>query len=208
MSSWYSRLFYPRLMDFILRRHASLRAAALSQAYGDVLEVGFGTGLNLPHYPAAVSKLWALDVADSLPRLVEGRIRRSRFPVERVMVAPGSGFPLADSQFDCVVTTWTLCSVSDASQLLSEIRRVLRPGGAYLFLEHGRAQNPQVARRQTRWSKASQVLANGCRLDVPIDRVVERAGYTIVKLKRFEDGETLPLASHMYQGVATPGRSR
>lgn len=191
-------------MDFFLKRQGSLRAIALSRVCGDVLEVGFGTGLNLPYYPSGVRRLCALDVANLLPQRVEERIRRVSFPVDRVTVAPDGHFPLKDKQFDCVVTTWTLCSVSGVRQLLSEIHRVLRSDGVYVFLEHGRAQSPRVARLQREFSQVSKALANGCRLDVPIAEVVERAGYTIVELERFNSGRTISLAAHMYQGVATP----
>ncbi len=204
LRSLYSNSIYPRLMDLVLKRHGNLRGAALGRVYGDVLEVGFGTGLNLPHYPAAVRKLHALDVADPLPDRVEGRIRRVSFPVERITVVPDEPFPLNDRLFNCVVTTWTLCSIVDASRFLSEIRRVLRPDGIYVFLEHGRAQNPRTARVQSRLSKISEVLANGCRMDVPIGAVIERAGYKIIEMERFTSDGAFSLAAHMYRGVATP----
>jgi ubiquinone/menaquinone biosynthesis C-methylase UbiE len=191
-------------MDFVLKGQGPLRCAALNKAYGDVLEVGFGTGLNLPYYPSAVRRLCALDVASLLPDRVEERIRQVRFPVDNVEVSSSERFPLEDRHFDCVVTTWTLCSVSDTSRLLSEIRRVLRSDGSYIFLEHGRAPSPHIARLQGKLSKVSKVLANGCKLDLPINEIIQQSGYRIVELKQFDKGRINSLTAHMFQGIATP----
>jgi ubiquinone/menaquinone biosynthesis C-methylase UbiE len=191
-------------MDFALGGLGDLRSRALSKVYGEVLEVGSGTGLNFPYYPEAVRKLYALDVDSLLSRRVEERVRQVGFPVERVIVAPHERLPFQDHQFDCVITTWTLCSVSDVPQLLSEIRRVLRSDGIYVFLEHGKAQSSRVASIQTKLNIVSKALANGCRLDLPIDDVIKQCGYKIVDLEKYVNKRTVGVAAYMYQGVATP----
>jgi ubiquinone/menaquinone biosynthesis C-methylase UbiE len=190
-------------MDAILGREGALRREALKSARGRVLEVGFGTGLNLPYYPPTIDRLSTLDVAKMLPNLVEKRISEVPFGVRQTITPEeNADFPFADNQFDCVVTTWTLCSIRDARKFLEEIRRVLRPDGDYIFLEHGRSVNNQTATWQRRLNWASRRLAKGCHLDRPITGMIEQAGFKIVELKRFVNGRGVGLASHMYQGIA------
>ena len=133
----YARHLFPRLMDWALRRMGDVRRETLATAHGDVLEVGFGTGLNLRHYPSAVRSLTALDPLDALRDRVEARIAAAAFPVERAHLDASGTLPFPSDHFDCVVTTWTLCSIPDAVAALEEMRRVVRPGGRYLFVEHG-----------------------------------------------------------------------
>jgi len=205
MGSWYSHLIYPRLMDLVLKQEGPLRREALKAAQGRVLEVGFGTGLNLPYYPSTIEKLFTLDVAKMLPGRVEKRISEVNFSVEEVIIEPNRPFPFTDDQFDCVVTTWTLCSVPAAEKLLREIQRVLRPAGAYLFLEHGRAFDDRTAQRQRRLNWASRLLANGCRLDTRIPAVISESGFNIIRLNRFLDDRAIRVAGYMYQGMAKKG---
>lgn len=205
MGSWYSQHIYPRLMDFALSHGERLRRQALKSAHGSVLEVGFGTGLNLPCYPPGIEKLVALDIARMLPLRVERRVGAAGFSVQQEIVAPNEPFPFKDEEFDCVVTTWTLCSVRASGNLLREIQRVMRSGGVYLFLEHGRAFDDQSAAQQRRLNWLSSLLANGCHLDVPIPAVIREAGFNIVRLDRFIDDGTVRVAGYMYQGMARKG---
>lgn len=195
-------------MDFALSHGERLRRQALKSAHGSVLEVGFGTGLNLPCYPPAIEKLVALDVARMLPARVERRIGEAGFSVQQEIVAPHEPFPFRDEEFDCVVTTWTLCSVRAVEYLLREIQRVMRAGGVYLFLEHGRAFDDQMVAWQRRLNWLSSLLANGCRMDVPIAALIREAGFNIVRLDRFIDDRTVRVAGYMYQGMATKGSIR
>ena len=192
-------------MDFALSGGERLRRQALKSVHGSVLEVGFGTGLNLPCYPPAIEKLVALDVARMLPARVERRIAKTGFSVQQEIITPHEPFPFKDEEFDCVVTTWTLCSVRAAENLLREIQRVMRADGVYLFLEHGRAFDDQMAARQRRLNWLSSLLANGCCLDVPIPAVIREAGFNIVRLERFIDDRTVRVAGYMYQGMAKKG---
>jgi SAM-dependent methyltransferase len=202
MGHWYSHHIYPRLMDQFLNKEGPLRREALKTAHGCVLEVGFGTGLNLRYYPATVDKLVTLDVAKMLPVRVERRISAASFRVQQVIIEPNAPFPFREDQFDCVVTTWTLCSVPATGRLLGEIQRVLRPDGAYLFLEHGRAFDERAAHRQRRLNWASRLLANGCRLNTRIPDVIKESGFNITELNEFINDHAISVAGYMYQGIA------
>jgi ubiquinone/menaquinone biosynthesis C-methylase UbiE len=197
----YADVLFPRLMDLALRRFGELRAEALAHAHGDVLEIGFGTGLNLPHYPEAVTSITAVDPMDALRRRVERRVAASRAPVRR-LVRSGEALPFASATFDCVVTTWTLCTIPHPVDALREMRRVRKPEGLYVFLEHGRSDDPRVARWQRRLNPIQRRIGCGCELDRPIDRLILEAGLEIVRLDRFL-AEGLPhVAGEMYRGVA------
>src|SRR5262249_12659127 len=134
---WYTRHIFPRILDRILRRpsYQRERRLALAPAYGEVLEVGFGTGLNLPHYPHTVTSLIALDPTLALQPRVARRCAAANMPITCVQET-AERLPFADARFDCVVTTWTLCSIPDVACALRQIQRVLKPGGLYVFLEH------------------------------------------------------------------------
>lgn len=201
--SLYSDVIFPRLLDLMMgqRRLMECRRTALASARGDVLEIGFGTGLNLECYPAGVSRLTIIDPAEHLPRKVEKRIREVAFSVERAHLDAAT-LPFDAGRFDTVVSTWTLCTIPDVEQALAEVRRVLGPAGKFLFLEHGRSDDSRVARRQDRWNGFQRVVACGCNLNRPIDRLIEGAGLGIERLDRFKmPGTPAILASH-YSGVA------
>lgn len=202
MGSWYTHHVYPRLMDTFLGKEEAMRRDALRTARGCVLEVGFGTGLNLTCYPPTIARLVTLDVAKMLPNLVEKRIGEVSFDVEQTITPENTRFPFDDNQFDCVVTTWTLCSVGPVADLLRELHRVLCADGEYLFLEHGRAINGDIANRQRQLNGVSQRLANGCLLDRPIPKLIEQSGFEIQEIKQFTNNRTLAVAGQMYQGIA------
>ena len=204
MSLW-ERHGFARLMDWNMRGAATdrLRAATLAAARGDVLEVGFGTGLNLPHYPEAVRSLTALDPLDALRRRVGARIAAARVPVRRVPLAADGRLPFDDGHFDCVVTTWTLCSIPDVGAALREMRRVLHPDGRYLFIEHGVSNDAGVARWQRRIEPLYKHVAGGCLLTRRIDTLIADAGFTLVECERWvEQGPRIFTA--MVRGSAGP----
>ena len=162
----YSRLIFPRFCDWAMRnpRMARLRREVLSEVDGEILEIGFGTGLNLEHYPEHVRHLTAVDPGVGMARIARRRIEQSRVDVD-LHVQTAEELPFEDERFDCVVSTWTLCSIQEAQRAVSEIGRVLKPGGRYIFLEHGLGDDPGVQRWQRRLTPLQRRVAGGCRLD-------------------------------------------
>ena len=192
-------------MDWTLgtRRFQEQRELALASAQGNVLEIGFGTGLNLPHYPHAVTSLTALDPATLLPKTVARRISRGSLPVELVRLSAET-LPFEDGRFDCAVSTWTLCTIPDPIAALREVRRVLKPGGTYVFLEHGRSDAAGVAKWQDFFNPIQRVIACGCNLNRPIDALINQGGLKIDRLDRFLLRGVPRIAGEMYRGVARP----
>ena len=195
---------FPHLMDWIMRsrRYDEYRRATLAAAHGNVLEIGFGTGLNLPHYPVGIGSLTALDSAKMLPTKVAERIAAAPFPVEFVHVN-AERLPFAESRFDCVVSTWTLCSIPNVMAALREVRRVLKPEGQFLFLEHGLSRDPRAVPWQHRLDPIQQVIGCGCHLNRPIDRLIEQAGLRLADLERFWVDGSPRIVGEMYRGTAT-----
>ena len=176
MVSFYSRVVFPRLCDFFLGSAAVVRdrRELLSQAAGKVLEIGFGTGLNLAHYPNHVRKITAVDPHLGMHRLAQKRIREASVEVDHHFLS-SERLPFADGSFDCVVSTFTLCSIEDVYQALGEVQRVLAAGGRFLFLEHGLCPEPAVQKWQRRLNWLERMLADGCRLDRDMVRVDHRS---------------------------------
>lgn len=204
----YARYVFPRLMDWVLGAVPlqAERRAALAGVHGEVLEIGFGTGLNLCCYPPGITRLVAIDAVELLPARVAQRIATVSFPVERTRL-DAERLPFPDARFDCVVSTWTLCSIPDATAALHELRRVLKPGGRYLFLEHGRSDDPRVARWQDRFNPIQRRLGAGCNINRPIDTLIRDAGFEIAHLERYaREGEPRIMAE-MYRGTAAPRAS-
>ncbi|MFW6125244.1 MAG: class I SAM-dependent methyltransferase [Pirellulales bacterium] len=194
----------PRVLDFAMSRPQVLqeRALALAEAHGEVLEIGFGTALNLAYYPSAVERLTVVDPADVLRKRVARRIAAAPMAVE-IVHTDAAQLPLDAGQFDCVVTTWTLCTIPDVASALREIARVLKPQGWYLFLEHGRSSNPKVARWQDRLNPIQRVVSCGCNLNRPIDNLIARAGLQITRLERYDMPKTPSIFAPHYRGRAT-----
>ena len=197
----------PRVLSLALstREVGRHRAEATRGLAGTVLEIGFGSGLNLPHYPADVGEVLAVEPSDLGWKLSARRVGASATPVRRVGL-DGADLPLPDATADAALSTFTLCTLPDATTALHEVRRVLRPGGRLHFLEHGLAPEPAVAARQHRLNGMQRKLFGGCHLDRPIDRLIEAAGFDVVELDRaFMKGPSvLQPWNFLYRGVATP----
>jgi SAM-dependent methyltransferase len=192
----------PRFLDWTMGFMDDLRPETVSEAEGDVLEVGFGTGLNLQFYGAGVRSLTGLDpMATEGVRSVEERVAGAPFPVERTTLRADGDLPFDAGRFDCVITTWTLCSIPDPLAALAEMRRVLKPGGRYVFIEHGRSERSGAARWQERINPFWRRFSDGCNMDRKIDELVERGGFELTSLKRFR-GRGPELLASMYRGVA------
>lgn len=202
----YAKHVVPRLIDFAMRSNkdvARLRAAWIPQACGEVLEIGIGSGLNFPHYSAEVQKVYGVDPSVELQRMARERIAAARFPVEILAQSAEQPLPLPDASIDTVVVTWTLCSIPDVAPALQQMRRVLKPGGRLIFLEHGRAAEPRVAAWQDRLTPIWRRFTGGCHLNRKMDELIAAAGFRITELKNFY----LPgprSTSFMYQGLAEP----
>lgn len=181
-----------------------LRPDTVASAKGDVLEIGFGTGLNLHHYGPDVRSVTGVDPMDtSGVEAVEARIRRATMAVERNTLGADGTLPFDTQSFDSIVTTWTLCSIPDVTAALSEMRRVLKPGGEYVFIEHGRSARDSTAHWQDRLNPLWRRLADGCNMNRPIDELVKQGGFELVTVERFRAQGPAVLAS-MYRGTARP----
>jgi ubiquinone/menaquinone biosynthesis C-methylase UbiE len=179
----YASYVLPRLMDRALQSSvvAAERAKLVPLASGRVLEVGIGSGLNLPFYRATVEALCGLDPSVDLWRLATARVARTPFDVEFVG-ASAERLPIADASFDTVVTTFTLCTIPDPPAALAEIGRVLKPGGRLLFVEHGRAPDARIRSWQDRLTPLWRRLAGGCHLNRKIDELIAGAGFSILQM--------------------------
>jgi ubiquinone/menaquinone biosynthesis C-methylase UbiE len=207
----YSKYIFPRLLDWGLGDSItqSQRREALASVRGNVLEVGFGTGLNLPHYPKHLTKLTAVEPVRMLEDRVERRIAEAGMPVEQIHLDASGRLPLDDESFDFVVTTFTLCSISDVAGALGEMRRVLKPEGRYVFLEHGRSDDPRVAKRQDFFNPVQRIIACGCNINRAIDRLIRESGFHVTELDRYVMPGTPRMLGEMYRGSArkTGGRA-
>ncbi|MFP6624873.1 MAG: class I SAM-dependent methyltransferase [Myxococcota bacterium] len=193
----------PRLQDLVMRQMNELRPETVESARGEVLEVGFGTALNLALYGPEVQSVIGVDPMEiEHVESVMRRITDTSFPVKHQTLRADGGLPFDTGRFDTVVTTWTLCSIADARAALGEMRRVLKPGGRYLFIEHGRAPSEGTARWQDRVNPLWNRISDGCNINRQIDRIVEDSGFELTSLDRFR-GRGPGLFAHMFRGVAT-----
>ncbi len=161
-----------------------IRGRVASGLEGEVLEVGFGSGRNVPHYPRAVKRVQAVDPATAGRKLAASRVAASPVPVEYVGL-DGQALPAGSASIDYVLSTWTLCTIPDVAAALREMHRVLRPSGELHFVEHGRSPDPGVARWQDRLTPLQRRLFAGCHLNRPIDRLVAEAGFRVTRLDNF-----------------------
>lgn len=209
--SFYSDCLFPRYYDRVMKgaplEHA--RRRSLRTAAGRILELGIGTGQNLPCYPTSVRSLTAVDPNPGMERELRRKLTRtelegqpSQVEVEFVR-APAERLPFPDASFDTLVSTQVLCSVDNTQRTLEEALRVLRPGGRLLALEHGHSDEPSVARWQRWLTPAQRLFAAGCRLDVPIAHVIADAGFQIDVLERYYMPGDPKTHGSMYEGIAS-----
>ncbi|MBW2271327.1 MAG: class I SAM-dependent methyltransferase [Deltaproteobacteria bacterium] len=192
----------PRIQDWAMGFMEEWRPETVSHAQGEVLEVGFGTGLNLRHYGPGVKAVTGLDPLQTEGvAVVEERIADASFPVQRTGLRADGELPFDAGRFDCVITTWTLCSIPDPLAALREMHRVLKPGGQYVFVEHGRSEKASTARWQERLNPIWRRIADGCNIDRKMDELVETGGFELTSMQRFRGRGPSVLAS-MYRGVA------
>jgi ubiquinone/menaquinone biosynthesis C-methylase UbiE len=201
--SWIADLILPCLADRLLDRQACrrLRRGACAGLRGEILGIGFGSGLNVPAYPPQVRRVLVVEPSRAALALAGRRIAR-RGIAARWAGPDAADLRLPDASVDGALSTWTLCTLPDPRRALLEIRRVLRPGAAYHFLEHGLSPEPRLARLQRRLAPVTRALGGGCRLDRDIAALIREAGFDLARLERFH----MPgprFATFMFLGTVT-----
>ena len=183
---YYGNRIVPKLIDVSCGAKSlrPLRDRVCAGLTGEVVEVGFGSGHNVPHYPPMVTRVAAVEPSARAWELAAARLAASNVPIQRSGV-DGQSLPFPDESFDSALSTWTLCTIPDPVGALRELRRVLRPGGSVHFLEHGLAPDPKVQRWQHRLDPIQARFAGGCTFSRPIAELVTRAGFTIATLEAF-----------------------
>jgi ubiquinone/menaquinone biosynthesis C-methylase UbiE len=200
---FYANWVVPRLIDLAMgsSRLADYRRRVVGAAAGRVLEIGVGSGRNLPFYTGNITEAFALDPS---PKLLEMARAMDGAPTPiRFLRGSAEAVPLDRAAVDMVLMTWTLCSIPDAARALDEIRRVLKPGGTLLFVEHGLAPDPGVVAWQYRLTPLWKHLAGGCHLDRPIERLIAAGGFRIADLAKGYMRGPKPM-TFMYEGRAHP----
>ncbi len=200
---WWTDAVLPRLTDKVLgpAKTGHIRERVCAGLAGQVVELGFGSGRNAGFYPGAVTEVLAVEPSDVAWRLAEPRVTSATAAVTRVGL-DGQRLPLADDSADNALSTWTLCTIPDASLALAEVRRVLRPGGRLHFVEHGQAPDKGVERWQHRLEPLQKRVAGGCHLSRPIEDLLTGAGFVVERLDRYyEKGQPKPYG-FLYEGVA------
>lgn len=200
---FYSQRIFPYLLDWSMSYQtlAQYRQNVLADVRGDVLEIGFGTGLNLSYYPEHIHKIVAIDANPGVHALAQKRVKACSITVD-YRVLNGEQLPMPAQTFDSVVSTWTLCSIANVNQALKEIHRVLKPGGKFFFVEHGLSNEPNVQTWQHRLTPVQKIIADGCHLDRNIKQLVE-AHFNTVTLEEFYADNTPKIVGYLYKGVAT-----
>lgn len=202
--SWFSARFYDPFLSLAERAGmAARRERLLTGARGDVLEIGSGTGLNLGHYPASVTRLVLSEPEEHMADRLEARVARGGHAAEVARV-PASSLGYPDDSFDTVVSTMVLCTVPDPGAALAEARRVLRPGGALLFCEHVRSDSERLARWQDRLHGPWAAFADGCRCNQDTVALIQDAGFEVTVEERGTWRRMPPLVHPLAAGRAVP----
>lgn len=205
---FYENRILPHFMNFAMNTNAvrDERRRCLENLKGTVLEVGFGTGLNLPHYPPKVTKVVGIDPSKASAGLARERIIASPFPVEIISLS-AEKLPIDDGSFQSVVSTFTLCTIPDVVSALLEMRRALAPGGRLYFVEHGRADDPGTKRWQDRLNSMQRSICGGCNLNRHISGLIERAGFEMEWIENGYMKGAPKFAGFLYRGVAKRSES-
>ena len=200
--SFYAKYLLPRIIDLAMKNEetAKVRAALIPQARGEVLEVGIGSGLNLPFYSPEVRHIFGVDPSLELQKMAAKRVAGPT-PVEFLVQSAEEKLPLEEASIDTAVMAWTMCSIPDAARALRQMRRVLKADGRLLFVEHGRAPDRKVAAWQDRLTPIWKLATGGCHLNRKVDELIAAAGFQIVELTNSYLQGPRPM-TYTYQGVA------
>jgi ubiquinone/menaquinone biosynthesis C-methylase UbiE len=203
--AFYKERILPYLVDWCMRQDtlSAYRRRVVPAAQGRVLEVGVGSGLNIPLYGDAATRVIGLDPVRKLLSMARTLLPRGRPSSIELIEGSAEAIPLEDRSIDSVVTTWTLCTIPDVRAALAEMRRVLRPSGQLLFVEHGRSPDEKVRRWQDRLTPLWKRVAGGCHLNRPIGELLEQSGF---RIEHMEAGymKGPKLMTFMYEGKARP----
>ena len=199
----YAKYVLPRIIDIAMRNEETtrLRAAWVPHARGEVLEIGIGSGLNLPFYSSNVHRVYGVDPSVELQRMARKRAMAGPIEVEFLSQSAEEQLPFANASIDTVVITWALCSIPNAPKALQQVKRVLKASGRLIFLEHGRAPDPGIAVWQDRITPLWKHIGGGCHLNRKIDDLIMAAGFRITELKTCYLTGPRPM-TYTYQGVA------
>ena len=202
---FYAKYILPRLIDLAMRNKdtARLRAEWIPHAQGEVLEVGIGSGLNLPFYSPEVRRVYGVDPSLELQQMALNRAGKSPVEVEFLPQSAEEPLPLPNASIDTAVVTWTLCSIPNPSEALQQAKRVLKPTGRLIFVEHGRSSDPSVVVWQDRITPVWKQIGGGCHLNRKIDDLITGAGFQIVELRTNYLPGPRPM-TYTYQGFAHP----
>jgi ubiquinone/menaquinone biosynthesis C-methylase UbiE len=199
----YTKYILPRLIDLAMRNKdtARLRAEWVPQACGEVLEIGIGSGLNLPFYSSQVQRVYGVDPSLELQRMARKRAVAQSIKVDFLLQSAEEPVPLSNASIETVVVTWTLCSIANPARALLQAKRLLKPGGRLIFVEHGRSSEPGIVTWQERLTPLWKRIGGGCHLDRKIDDLIIGAGFQITELKTCYLAGPRPM-TYAYQGLA------
>src|SRR6266702_776309 len=199
---FYEQRILPHVINLAMRNRELLpyRRRVLERTEGRVLEIGIGSGINLPHYPASAREIVGLEPAPRLIAMARSIAAQHSSPVEFVE-ASAEAIPLDRHSVDTIVTTWTLCSIPRVSAALAEMRRVRKPGGQLLFVEHGQAPEPRIRKWQDRLTPLWKRIGGGCHLNRPLRQLIESAGFSILDIQTAYMKGPKPM-TFMYEGCA------
>jgi ubiquinone/menaquinone biosynthesis C-methylase UbiE len=200
---FYAKYVLPRIIDLAMRNKeaARLRAVWIPHARGEVLELGIGSGLNLPFYSSDVQRVCGVDPSIELQRMAHKRAVAAPIRVEFLPQSAEEQLPLDNASIDTVVVTWTMCSIVSPSKALEQVKRVLKASGRLIFIEHGRAPDPRVVVWQDRLTPVWKRVGGGCHLNRKVDEIITDAGFQIIELKTCYLAGPRPM-TYTYQGLA------
>ena len=199
---FYSNLVIPYCIDLAMSGEtlSQYRQQLLKDVSGEILEIGFGTGLNLPHYPEEVKKITTIDPNPGMEKLARSRITDSNITVD-YKILNGESLPMSDGSFDSVVCTWTLCSIPQADKAIAEVHRLLKPEGKFFFIEHGLSKDSGIQFWQNCLTPIQKIVADGCHLNRNIKDIIGKK-FDRVTVEQFYAPKLPKVIGYMYRGIA------